>query len=146
MSGHWIDKATDSDWTSENAIINGRRIYSFRAGAGALLDYYDIPSNSWVAVTYAPATETFTTGTKWASSGNFIYCQKDATGRWFRYDVTKNDQDGWSTMLYPNSTPEFRILVKQDNTQEFQIRYINITQGYVGKWQPIQVIYEQEQG
>lgn len=104
MSAHWINEAADSDWTSENAIINGRRIYSFRAGAGALLDYYDIPSNSWVAVTYAPATETFTTGTKWAYSGNFIYCQKDATGRWFRYDVTKNDQDGWSTMLYPNST------------------------------------------
>jgi hypothetical protein len=104
MSGLWVNDATETDWTSENSIINGRRIYSFRGGAGALLDYYDIPSNSWVAVPYAPATETFTTGTKWTHIGNFIYCQKDATGRWFRYDVTKNDQDGWSTFLYPNST------------------------------------------
>jgi hypothetical protein len=46
--------------------------------------------------------------------------------------------------MYPGSTPEFRILVKQDGTQEFQLRYVNITQGYVGKWQAIQVEYETE--
>ena len=45
-------------------------------------------------------------------------------------------------MIYPNSTPEFRILVKQDGTQELQVRYINIVQGYTGKWQAIQVEYE----
>lgn len=45
-------------------------------------------------------------------------------------------------MIYPNSTPEFRILVKQDGTQELQVRYINITQGYTGKWQSIQIVYE----
>jgi len=47
-------------------------------------------------------------------------------------------------MMYPNSTPEFRILVKQDGTQEFQVRYISITHGYTGKWQAIQVVYENE--
>lgn len=45
-------------------------------------------------------------------------------------------------MIYANSTPEFRILVKQDGTQELQLRYINITQGYTGKWQAIKVEYE----
>lgn len=45
-------------------------------------------------------------------------------------------------MMYPNSSPEFRILVKQDGTQEMQVRYINISQGYTGKWQSIQVHYE----
>jgi hypothetical protein len=45
-------------------------------------------------------------------------------------------------MLYPNSTPEFRIFVKQDGTQELQIRYICSSQGYTGKWQPIKVEYE----
>lgn len=44
--------------------------------------------------------------------------------------------------MYPGSTPEFRILVKQDGTQELQLRYINTTQGYLGKWQPINVEYE----
>jgi hypothetical protein len=45
-------------------------------------------------------------------------------------------------VIYPNSNPEFRILVKQDGTQEFQIRYINIAQGYISKWQAIKVEYE----
>jgi hypothetical protein len=47
-------------------------------------------------------------------------------------------------MIYPGSTPEFRILVKQDGTQEFQLRYINAAQGYTGKWEPIKVEYENE--
>ena len=45
-------------------------------------------------------------------------------------------------MVYPNSTPEFRILIKKDGTQELQVRYINIAQGYTGKWKPIKVEYE----
>jgi hypothetical protein len=45
-------------------------------------------------------------------------------------------------MVYPGATPEFRFLVKQDGTQELQVRYINIAQGYTGKWQPIKVEYE----
>lgn len=101
-SGHWVWGATDSAWTNESAILNGRRLYSFRAGAGALLDYYDIASNTWVSgVTYAPATETFTTGTKWIYNSNFLYIQKDATGRWFRYNLVTAELDGWGTMLYP---------------------------------------------
>ncbi len=47
-------------------------------------------------------------------------------------------------MIYPNSTPEFRVLIKQDKTQEFQVRYINIAQGYKSKWQAIKVEYECE--
>jgi hypothetical protein len=46
-------------------------------------------------------------------------------------------------VIYPQSTPEFRILVKQDGTQELQVRYVNSTQGYIGKWQSIPVIYEE---
>jgi hypothetical protein len=45
-------------------------------------------------------------------------------------------------MIYPGSTPEFRILVKQDGSQEFQVRYINIAQGYTSKWEPVKVEYE----
>jgi len=45
-------------------------------------------------------------------------------------------------LIYPNSTPDFRILVKEDGTQEFQVRYINIAQGYTGKWQTVKVEYE----
>jgi hypothetical protein len=100
MGASWVWDASASDWTNESAILNGRYIYSFRGAAGALLDRYDIAGNTWAAITYAPATETFTTGTKYTYHGNFIYIHKDATGRWFRYDVTTSSQDGWNTMLY----------------------------------------------
>ena len=103
-SGHWIHSVSASDWNNESAIINGRYIYSFRGNAGALLDRYDIAANSWAALTYSPATETFTTGTKWIYSKDAIYIQKDATGRWFRYDIALASMDGWTTMLYPNGT------------------------------------------
>jgi len=97
----WVNASDDTTWTGESAILNGRRLYSFRAGAGAILDYYDIPGNTWVSgLTYAPATETVTTGTKWIYNGNFIYFQKDATGRWFRHNVVTSEQDGLSTMTY----------------------------------------------
>jgi predicted metallopeptidase len=46
--------------------------------------------------------------------------------------------------MYPNSSPEFRIVVKQDGLEELQVRYINITQGYTSKWQAIPKIYESE--
>jgi hypothetical protein len=101
MSGHWVWEATDAAWTNESAIQNGRYIYSFRGGAGAILDRYDIALNTWASgLTYAPATEVFGAGTKYVYCNNDIYAQKDATGRWFRYNVVTGEQDGWSTMTY----------------------------------------------
>jgi hypothetical protein len=101
MSGHWVWEATDAAWTNESAILNGRYIYSFRGGAGAVLDRYDIAANTWAsALTYAPATEVFGAGSKYVYGNNAIYVQKDATGRWFRHNVVTSEQDGWSTMTY----------------------------------------------
>lgn len=104
MAGHWVYGVTDSAWTAENTIGNGRYIYSFRGGASSALDRYDIAGNTWAVISYAPGTETFTTGTKYAYNTDYIYLQKDGTGRWFRYNVVTADMDGWNTMLYPNST------------------------------------------
>lgn len=101
MSGHWIWETTDSAWNNESAIRSGRYIYSFRGGAGAVLDRYDIAANTWEnALTYAPATETFTSGTKYTYREDYLYIQKDATGRWFRYNLITGEQDGWGTMTY----------------------------------------------
>lgn len=100
MSGHWIWGATAADWNDETAIKNGRYIYSFRGAGGALLDRYDIALNTWAAVTYAPAVETFTTGSKYVYIGDYLYAQKDGTGRWFRYNVVTHEQDGFGTMTY----------------------------------------------
>ena len=101
MSGHWIFESADAAWTNESAIQNGRYIYSFRGGAGAVLDRYDIAGNTWLsAVAYSPATEVFGVGSKYNYVGDYIYSQKDATGRFFRYNVVTGEQIGWTTMTY----------------------------------------------
>jgi len=46
--------------------------------------------------------------------------------------------------IYPNSTPEFRMLQKEDGTMVMQVRYICAPQGYTGKWMDIKT--EQENG
>lgn len=104
MSGHWIWNVQASDWTGESAIRNGRYLYSFRGGAGALLDRYDIAANTWEAVTYAPAAETFTTGTKYTYNKNRLYINKDAGQRWLAFDFVESAMQPWSVMTYPQST------------------------------------------
>lgn len=39
--------------------------------------------------------------------------------------------------IYPNSTPEFRMLQKEDGTMAMQVRYINAPTGYTGKWMDV---------
>lgn len=46
--------------------------------------------------------------------------------------------------IYPNSTPEFRHLQKEDKTIEIQVRYINTQMGYIGKWMPIKTEQEKK--
>jgi hypothetical protein len=100
MSGHWIHSVSAADWANESAIRNGRYLYSFRGAGGALLDRYDIAANTWEAVTYAPLTETFTTGTKYAYCKDRLYIQKEATGRCFAFDFAEFAMQPWSTMTY----------------------------------------------
>lgn len=100
MSAHWVHSATETDWTNESAILNGRYIYSFQGGATANLHRYDIAGNTWATITYAPNTETFTTGTKYALHNGILYIQKDATGRWFAFDFSRSEMFPWGTMLY----------------------------------------------
>lgn len=101
VSGHWVWGATAADWTNESAVKNGRFIFSFRGAAGAALDRYDIAANTWAAVTYSPAAEVLGAGTKYVYTGDCIYAQKDATGRWLRLNVVTSEQDGFGTMTYP---------------------------------------------
>ena len=39
--------------------------------------------------------------------------------------------------VYPNSTPEFRMVHKADGTMVMQVRYINAPMGYTGKWMDV---------
>jgi len=106
MSLEWIHSVSASDWTTESNILNGRRLYSFRAANTAVLDVYDIPSNTWInAIGPTPNGEGFGIGTKWTYRGDFLYGQLNSSGRWFRYDPVRNAMDGWTTMLYPQGGP-----------------------------------------
>lgn len=70
-------------------IIKGRYIISQRGGATNTIDIYDIVTGTW-NITYfmGPQTETFTTGTMTAyDGGDYLYLQKDATGRIFAINV-----------------------------------------------------------
>lgn len=105
VSGHWVWGATDSAWTNQNSIINGRRIYSFTGNSSSRLDYYDIPLGTWSNdVVYAPKTETFSQGTKYVYNKDNLYIQKEATGRWFRYNFVTSGMEGWSYINYPQGS------------------------------------------
>ena len=102
MSLNWVRSVTDTAWTDESAIKNGRYFYSFRGGATGTLDVYDIAANTWTSnVVYQRQTETFTTGSAHELVGDFIYSVKDATGRMFRFDVAKQKLDPFATLTYP---------------------------------------------
>ena len=69
---------------------NTDRIVRIRGTATATIEYYSITGNSWTAITYLPATETFTTGTQIATKGmadDKIFIQKDATLRIYCLDL-----------------------------------------------------------
>ena len=46
--------------------------------------------------------------------------------------------------IYPNSSPEFRTLQKENGTMIMQVRYINAPMGYTGKWMDMKT--EKENG
>lgn len=85
---------------------NGRFIFSFRGGASSALDVYDIAANIWRSgLTYGGAGETFTVGSGATDRDGVIYITKEATGRWFVFDVADWELRPWSTQAYnPNST------------------------------------------
>lgn len=100
----WVSETGNSDWANESDIQDGRYIYSMRGGAGALIDRFDIAggtsgAGAWAAVTYI-GTETFTTGSSAFQSGRYLYIRKDATHRFFRFDIVGNKMEALNTNLY----------------------------------------------
>lgn len=104
FTADWIDGVQTADWNDGSYAAhytgtvnqNGRYIYSFRGGAGNVLDLYDIAANTWISgVVYGQQMETFTTGSCSVDLDGYIYIQKDATGRIYRFDVAKNVLEPW---------------------------------------------------
>ena len=96
----WIDGVAAAEWTDgtygfhySNTIYhqNGRYIFSFRGGATNTLDAYDIAANTWISnILYGQQMETFAAGSSSIDLDGFIFIQKDATGRIYKFDVAKN--------------------------------------------------------
>jgi len=101
---NYIGKSNSSAWADETNIKDGRYLYSFRGGATAGLDRYDIALNTWAAITYAPANEGFSTGSGNACSHNLIYLRSSSNNRYFKYDVVTNTLLPFSTNLYSDGT------------------------------------------
>ena len=104
----WVSETGNDVWALESDIQDGRYIYSMRGGAGALIDRFDIAggtagAGAWSAVTYI-GTETFTTGSSAFQSGQYLYIKKDATNRFFRFDIVGNQMGSFTTNLYTDGT------------------------------------------
>ena len=129
MSGHWVHSVAENDWTNESAIQNGRYIYSFQGAATAALHRYDIAGNTWATISYAPNSETFTTGTKYALHNGLLYIQKDVTGRWYAYDFARSEMFPWSQMLYPQGAAvtgdtAFDVIYKDGATEIYYVHIV----------------------
>ena len=98
MSWNWIGRTWNSIWASENLLRDWRYIYSFRWGT-AVLDRYDIVTNAWSVVSYNYAQETFWGWSSYDVVWDKIYIKKDATNRFFLYDVVANNIFPFSTLL-----------------------------------------------
>ena len=98
MSANWIWKTTDITWNNESVLLDWKYIYSFRWGASTL-DRYDIPWNTWSTVNYNYAAETFSTWSSYDVLWDKIFIRKDATNRFFYFDIPWNNIYPFSTLL-----------------------------------------------
>lgn len=103
MTANWISQTGNTGWSNESDFLDGRYIYSFRGGATALCDRYDIALNVWTAaaINYV-GTETFTTGSGSCSDGANIILRKDATNRYFKFNVVDNAMYPLTSNIFPD--------------------------------------------
>ena len=103
MSANWVWNTWDLTWGNESVLLDWKYIYSFRWGT-SVLDRYDIAANSWSAVTYNYAQETFSTWSSYDALDDRIYIRKDSTNRYFYFDIPWNNIFPFSTLLQTDWT------------------------------------------
>lgn len=114
MTADWVDGVRDTAWTDgtysnhyTTTLVhqNGRYIYSLRGAAGNVLDVYDIAANTWISgIAYGQQMEVFGAGSCSVDMDGYIYIQKDATGRIYRFDVANNALEPWVLNPVPQGT------------------------------------------
>ena len=115
MSLNWASRTGDPLWANESDIRDGRYLYSFRGGATAALDRYDIAANAWATIAYGPLAETFAAGSSYDLSGRYIFIRKDATHRFFKLSIRGGLLEPLATNLYPDGAAVLgdKLWVKQ---------------------------------
>jgi hypothetical protein len=81
---------------------NGRYLWSFRGGATANIDRYNIVTDTWEYGNFIPPQfETFTTGSMYTYDGvDRIYINHNATNRIYYFDMTKREIVNSGTVPY----------------------------------------------
>jgi hypothetical protein len=107
MSADVVIKTGHSVWADENAILDGRYIYSMRGAGGALIDRFDIAggtagAGAWANVVYQ-GTESFAAGSNASVDGRNLYMRQNNNNRFFKYSITGNYVEPLSTLLVPDS-------------------------------------------
>lgn len=126
----WVSETGSDVWANEADIQDGRYIYSMRGAAGALIDRFDIAggtagAGAWTAITYI-GTETFTTGSSAFQSGRYLYIKKDATNRFFRFDIIGNQMEAFNTDMFTDGAALLgqKVWVRNlDSTEEIKWLY-----------------------
>jgi hypothetical protein len=102
--------------------FNPDRIYYLRGGGSSSIYYFTISTGLWSAdISYAPKTETFSTGTGVAYDGlNKIYIQKNATQRVYCYHLDEDKMYPVGTFPYVSGTGvgcHNLVFVKEDDQE-----------------------------
>lgn len=106
MSADFVDITGDPIWGTEVGIQDSRYIYSSRGGTTATIDRFDITggtsgAGAWTTITYS-GTETFAAGSSGFQWGRYFFFRKDATNRFFKYDIPGNVMLPFNTDMYPD--------------------------------------------
>ena len=90
-------------WGTTDTTLAGKYLIVARGGGNASFDRYDITLERWRNLSTSPFFETLTTGSTYAYDGtNRVYFQKDATNRFYYYDIVNN-------IIVPSGTAPYSV-------------------------------------
>lgn len=153
----WIDGVRNAAWNDgsygahvSTTILrqNGRYLYSFRGGASATLDVYDIAGNTWIsAVAYGNALTAFAAGSCSVDIEGAIYIQKEATGVIYRLSVAENALEPWALNPYPQGAAlagdKMIIVTMREGPTEIHYLYtLSHTRAELTRWLMIKPVGE----
>lgn len=126
---HMFDITSSSDTS-----LNSRYIYMIRGGGTNEISRYNIITEEIDNFTTFPFSETLAAGSMYAyDEEDRIYFQKDATGRIYYYDITKNVVENSSTIPYGMSTAIIGNRMEISRTED-GLKYLYVARHSAQEW------------